>query len=71
MKPEKHNLLADIRQAVANYMRSEGCTCCQNIQEHKRHTEVLAKLLRVPMYSDRSGYNFARFRTDARKGDKE
>lgn len=50
-----------IRKAVANYMVSEGCSCCENIEEHKEHEKVLAKLLKVPMYKDRSGYNFRKF----------
>ena len=70
-KTTKSSLLADIRQVVADYMQSEGCTCCQNVEAHKQHTALLAKLLRVPMYSDKSGYDFARFRTGARKGIEE
>ena len=70
-KTTKPNLLADIRQAVADYMHSEGCMCCRDVEAHKQHEAVLAKLLGVPMYSDRSGYNFAKFRTGARKGVEE
>lgn len=53
--------LAAIRRAVADYMRSEGCGCCQNVEAHKKHAAALAKLLRVPKYSDGSGYNFGKF----------
>lgn len=49
--------------AIANYMYSEGCTCCQDIDEHAEHTKVLAELLGVPMYEDGSGYDFEKFRT--------
>ena len=52
-----------LREAVANYMSSEGCSCCQNVSMHKEHTESLAKLLGVPMYTDKSGYNFSKYRT--------
>ena len=52
-----------LREAVANYMSSEGCSCCQNIEAHKAHTEALAKLLKVPKYSDGSGYDFSKFKT--------
>lgn len=48
-----------LRQAVADYMRSEGCSCCQNVEDHRKHAEILAKLLNVKKYSDGSGYNFA------------
>jgi len=57
--------LQALRTAVANYMWSEGCSCCRNIDDHKEHAEVLAKLLKVPKYSDGSGYDFSRFRQDA------
>lgn len=52
-----------IRQAVADYMRSEGCSCCQDPEAHERHKEALAKLLRVPKYPDGSGYDFSKFST--------
>ena len=57
-----------IRRAVADYMGSEGCTCCQDVEAHRAAQKVLAKLLKVPMYSDKSGWNFAKFRTGAAKG---
>lgn len=56
-------LKKELRQAVADYMRSEGCSCCQNIDDHKDHTERLANLLGVKKYSDGSGYNFAKYRS--------
>lgn len=52
-----------LRQAVADYMRSEGCSCCQDIDAHREHKKRLAKLLNVPMYSDKSGYDFSKFVT--------
>jgi methionine aminopeptidase len=57
------NHIKNIREAVANYMSSEGCACCRNIEAHKLHEAHLAKLLRVPKYKDGSGYDFGRFRT--------
>jgi hypothetical protein len=48
-------------------MASEGCSCCQDTDAHKRAEAVLAVLLRVPPYPDRSGYNFRKFRTKRRK----
>lgn len=51
-----------IRKAVANYMSSEGCSCCEG-KDHKEHAETLAKLLDVPKYDDGSGYNFHQFKT--------
>lgn len=55
--------LAEIRRAVADYMWSEGCSCCRDGDAHKEHEAALAKLLRVPKYPDDSGYDFGRFRT--------
>jgi len=59
----KRTELKELRQAVADYMRSEGCSCCRDIDAHERHAERLAKILNVPRYSDGSGFDFAKFRT--------
>ena len=53
----------DIRQAVADYMASEGCSCCRDTEGHVENAKRLAKLLGVPRYKDRSGYDFSKFRT--------
>jgi hypothetical protein len=53
-----------VREAIANYMSSEGCSCCRDIEQHKINAEVLAKLLDVPPYEDGSGYNFYQFCSD-------
>ena len=52
-----------IRQAVADYIKSEGCSCCQNIEAHEEAARILAGLLDVPMYDDASGYDFYQFAT--------
>lgn len=54
--------LPEIRKAIANYMRSEGCGCCRDTAAHEKHEETIAKLLNVPMYKDGSGYDFKEFR---------
>jgi hypothetical protein len=53
-----------LRNAVADYIRSEGCSCCRNEKMHDEATRVLAGLLHVPMYDDGSGYDFNKFATD-------
>jgi hypothetical protein len=53
--------IEDIRKAIANYMLSEGCSCCQDISAHEHSAEIIAKMLNVPLYSDGSGYNFTMF----------
>jgi hypothetical protein len=55
-----------LRTAVADYMGSEGCSCCENTDEHKKHRALLGKLLKVPMYKDRSGYDFSRFQSNTK-----
>lgn len=59
--------LKAIRQAVADYMRAEGCSCCRDHDGHTDAKDRLGKLLRVPRYSDDSGYDFAKFRTPDKK----
>ena len=55
--------LKEIRNAVADYIGSEGCSCCRNSDKHDEAEARLGKLLRVPKYSDGSGYDFSKFRT--------
>ena len=59
----KVQLLAELRKAVADYMSSEGCSCCQDVDAHKEHEKRLAELLSIPPYDDGSGYNFPLFRS--------
>ena len=58
----------EIRNAIADYIRSEGCSCCQDREDHEEAKSRLAKLLRVPKYADGSGYDFGKFET-AEEGD--
>ena len=60
-----------IRRAVADYMRTEGCDCCQDIDGHMKAKKRLAKLLSVPPYDDHSGYDFYRFSTKSKSSEKE
>ncbi len=46
-----------IKIAIANYIGSEGCSCCEG-SDHDDHKEKLGELLKVPKYSDNSGYDF-------------
>lgn len=56
--------LMRLRQAVADYMASEGCGCCRSEDRHDEAKERLANLLGVPAYSDGSGFDFAQFTTE-------
>ncbi len=57
--------LEEVRQAIAEYMYSEGCSCCRDIDAHEVNKKRLAELLNVPLYSDGSGYDFSLFRLSA------
>lgn len=59
--------LKQIRQALADYMRSEGCECCRDDAAHRIAEERLAKLLRVSKYKDGSGYDWVKHQTKAAK----
>ena len=54
--------LTPIRRAVADYMNSEGCSCCEG-PSHKKDRDRLGVLLRIPKYSDGSGHDFGRYET--------
>ena len=56
--------LVKVRRAVADYISSEGCSCCRG-SKHDEHKAELAKLLRVPKYDDDSGFNFGHFESRA------
>lgn len=55
--------LSEIRKAVADYIASEGCSCCRSSEKHTEAEVRLAKLLRAS-YPDSSGFDFMRFRSD-------
>ena len=58
---DARKLRAELRTAIANYMSSEGCSCCRDDDKHDEHEEVIAKLLNVKKYEDGSGYYFSRY----------
>jgi len=55
-EPEINNLFINLRQAIADYMYSEGCSCCRDIEAHKEHEKRLAELLKIELYDD-NNYN--------------
>lgn len=54
-----------VRQALADYMYAEGCSCCRNEEAHVEAAKRLAELLEVPPYEDSNAYQFYMFRTGA------
>ena len=63
IKTAEAKLRAALRTAVADYMSSEGCSCCRDSEAHREHEKALGKLLKVKKYSDGSGYDFSPYRT--------
>lgn len=58
----------ELRQAVADYMYSEGCSCCRDTPAHDEHKARLGKLLRVRsedagMKDGSRWYDFSKFRS--------
>ncbi len=60
---KQKELLEEIRKALGDYIYSEGCSCCRDEEEHEKASKKLAELLDVPMYEDKSGYDFYSFST--------
>ena len=61
-KTEKPELdLHALRTAVADYMYSEGCSCCRDSEAHRANKERLARLLKVKKKDD--WYDFSKYRT--------
>ncbi len=56
-------LKKELREALAEYMWTEGCTCCRDSDGHEQNAERLGKLLGVRKYADKSGYDFDRYRS--------
>lgn len=51
-----------IRNAIADYLQAEGCSCCRSEEAHAEAKARIAKLLRVP--GDGEGYfDFNKFST--------
>jgi len=51
------------RRAFADYKRSEGCSCCRNIEAHDEAETRMAHLLAVKRYSDDSGWDWTPYQT--------
>lgn len=63
----KQGLLEAVRRAVADYIRSEGCSCCRDYEAHEEAKTRLGNLLDVTPYSDGSGHNFSQHATPRKK----
>lgn len=52
-----NDVLAELRRAFADYVSSEGCSCCQNTEAHAEAMARMGQLLSLEPYDDGSGYN--------------
>ena len=70
--PKTYISIAKVRQALADYIYSEGCNCCQDVEAHREHRVVLARLLNVPAHEKQQDYHdFSPFRTKEQEHEQE
>lgn len=54
--------LKDIKEQFSKYVKSEGCGCCENSEEHKEAANALGELLDFDKFPEgpgyETGYNF-------------
>jgi hypothetical protein len=62
--PVSGSVLEQIRQAFADYRRSEGCSCCRDMDAHEEAEKRLAELLKPEPYEDGSGWDWSKYCTD-------
>lgn len=55
------SVLEQIRQAFADYRRSEGCSCCRDMDAHEEAEKRLAELLKPEPYEDGSGWDWGEY----------
>lgn len=56
--PPTDDPLLKIKKAFSDYVRSEGCSCCQDKAKHDDAAERLGELLGFEKYKDGFGYDF-------------
>jgi hypothetical protein len=62
-KKERERILAPIREALANYVKSEGCGCCSDFSKHEKALDRLGELLGMDRYDDDSGVDIYKYAT--------
>ena len=53
-----HEDVQKIKQALVQYINSEGCGCCENDDEHEAAEKTLAELFDVPRHSNNLHYDW-------------
>lgn len=57
------NKIEKIRNAIADYMQSEGCECCRDSEAHDEAENRLGELLNIEKFPDDSGFDWRPYRT--------
>lgn len=60
---DKSSFISEVRASFADYVKSEGCSCCRNTIKHDEAMEKLAALLEIEPYKDGSGFNVYKYAT--------
>jgi hypothetical protein len=50
--------LEQVKEQLSLYIKSEGCSCCEDTDAHELAKDSLGELLDFPAFADGSGYNF-------------
>lgn len=53
----KDRWVREVREALKDYVESEGCGCCSNYGKHEEAANKLGELLGFDKYLDDSGYD--------------
>lgn len=53
----KSDFISQVRTAFADYVKTEGCGCCEDGEGHNAAMEKIAPLLEIEKYEDGSGYD--------------
>ena len=63
MNKELQKFKKEVRRALADYIASEGCSCCQDTEAHKKAMNRLGEILSMKKYDDDSGYDYSKYKT--------
>ena len=54
-------IMEEMRRNFADYVKTEGCSCCQDVDGHKKAEKNLAKILKPDAYEDGSGFDWHKY----------
>ena len=62
--PDVSVSVAEVRQAFGDYVSTEGCSCCQDVEGHEKASNRPGELLNADQYDDDSGYDWYKYATE-------